>query len=124
MGSVGQDSGSRLSALRDFSAGLKNLRRRAEDFSNPSASSFAEEYTPAVRQVAVEPVEMPALPELSAGESLPSRRVITAPQILPPKIAGERADSPRTGTSTRRDRRRSVDNVEILPSRRGQYKKK
>jgi len=122
--SMGQGKGSRLSALRsqDFSMGMKNLRRRKDDLPDTPPMPFTVEYAPTLRQAVVEST----VPELMAGEpeGLPARRVITAAQILPPKSPVESVGSPLKGSSTRRDRRRSVDNVDILPSRRGQYKKR
>lgn len=102
--------------------GMKNLRRRKDDLPDTPPMPFTVEYAPTLRQAVVEST----VPELMAGEpeGLPARRVITAAQILPPKSPVESVGSPLKGSSTRRDRRRSVDNVDILPSRRGQYKKR
>jgi hypothetical protein len=62
---------------------------------------------------------------LNIGGAAP--RLITAPpQFLPPKpavIPITRDDASASESSTRPDRRATYDGVEILPSRRGQYKK-
>jgi len=49
------------------------------------------------------------------------------PEILPPEPASDNTDKERSWASkgkARRDRRDAFDDVEILPSWRGQYKKK
>jgi hypothetical protein len=54
------------------------------------------------------------------------RLVTTAPEFLPPKpvvLEFDKTD-PRTGEPwARQDRRDSQDRVDILPSKRGQYRK-
>jgi hypothetical protein len=56
-----------------------------------------------------------------------SPRLVTAtPEFLPPRpqvIEFEKADAHLGESSTRQDRRPAADRVEILPSKRGQYKK-
>jgi hypothetical protein len=56
-----------------------------------------------------------------------SPRVVTAqPEFLPPKsvvIEIDKTDAHVGESSTRQDRRAAFDRVDILPSKRGQYKK-
>jgi hypothetical protein len=56
-----------------------------------------------------------------------SPRLVTAPpEFLPPKsqvIEFDKAEARVGESSTRQDRRPAADRVEILPSKRGQYKK-
>jgi hypothetical protein len=53
--------------------------------------------------------------------------LITAPpEFLPPRpivINVDREGVPAGESSTRQDRRAAYDNIQILPSKRGQYKK-
>lgn len=117
---------SRLSGLRNllFVLGVKNgqhaeepgeqagrewdgdLRTKPQSFGR--AADEAREYT-----------------ERNIGGASP--RLVTAPpEFLPPKpiiIEFEKADARVGESSTRQDRRVSADGVEILPSKRGQYKK-
>ena len=62
---------------------------------------------------------------ISVGGASP--RLITAPpEFLPPRpivINVDREGAPAGESSTRQDRRAPYDNIQILPSRRGQYKK-
>jgi len=62
---------------------------------------------------------------VSVGGASP--RLITAPpEFLPPRpivINVDREGAPAGESSTRQDRRAPYDNIQILPSRRGQYKK-
>jgi hypothetical protein len=62
----------------------------------------------------------------SASDASPT--LVTAPpEILPPEQAAEKTDKKSSWANkikARRDRRDAFDDVEILPSWRGQYKKK
>jgi hypothetical protein len=62
---------------------------------------------------------------ISVGGASP--RLITAPpEFLPPRpivVNVDREGPPASGSSTRQDRRAAYDNIQILPSKRGQYKK-
>jgi hypothetical protein len=52
--------------------------------------------------------------------------VTAAPEVLPPRpivIDVAKLDETKGESSTRQDRRASFDGIEILPSKRGQYKK-
>jgi hypothetical protein len=63
--------------------------------------------------------------ERSVGGASP--RLVTAPpEFLPPRpqvIEFDKGEARSGESSTRQDRRPSADRVEILPSKRGQYKK-
>jgi hypothetical protein len=62
---------------------------------------------------------------ISVGGASP--RLITAPpEFLPPRpivIHVDREGAAAGESSTRQDRRAAYDNIQILPSKRGQYKK-
>jgi len=64
---------------------------------------------------------------LKEAASVSKQRVTAPPEFLPPKIEVESADKERSNASkaaARQDRRDSFDDVEILPSWHGQYKKR
>lgn len=107
----------RLSGLRNvlFSLGLNNLNKTRE-----SEGQFVQPLPPreAVAQPAAQPVEyhrtFVPYTEPVAGEK--SRLVTATPEFLPPQLEPK--------TAARRDRRDAYDEVEILPSWRGQYRRK
>ena len=110
----------RLSGLRNvlFSLGLNNLNKTRE-----GEVQYEQPLPP--REPVAQPVEyhrtFVPYTEPAAGES--SKLVTTTPEFLPPQHEhkGRRQDGE---GATRRDRRDSYDDVEILPSWRGQYKRK
>jgi uncharacterized protein involved in exopolysaccharide biosynthesis/Mrp family chromosome partitioning ATPase len=123
------NAATRMSGLRNliFSLGMKNLNQAPEP-----PEQVAEVAPP------VEPVhERPAYPHAYTPMPQPPVRndsfyasptLVTAPpEFLPPKPLVETTDKERSKASAakgRRDRRDSFDDVEILPSWRGQYKKR
>jgi hypothetical protein len=125
------NAATRMSGLRNliFSLGLKNLHKE-EERRDEDAESVLQPGRGTERQVfAKTSAPTPASVSLSrSSASDDSPTLVTAPpEILPPKPAAEKTDKERTWTSkatARRDRRDAYDDVEILPSWRGQYKKK
>ena len=140
---------SRLNGLRGvlFDHGLKNLNRphAAETGEVPQAAppleslyappsvgpSYAEQ-----RRESAPPVQEPSVAYAAASSGdLPteisftpsSREVMAEPEFLPPRefipIRNEDSEQDNEGNA-RRDRRDPYDPVDILPSWRGQYKKK
>ena len=128
--SVGEDvSGSRssrLSGLRNllFVLGVKNQQGGEEADeplagSAPGSASNRQSYERTV-------VEAQENAQRNIGGAS-SRLVTAAPEFLPPKpvvLEFDKAADARVGeSSTRQDRRASADGVDILPSKRGQYRK-
>ncbi len=73
------------------------------------------------------PVPGPVLIEDPKTVSEPAMRVTAQPEFLPPREfipMKDREPIPETPSSTRGDRREEFDDLQILPSRRGQYKKR
>ena len=118
---------SRLSGLRNllFVLGVKN----AQDGEEPSEAHSAggsklESRTDreSIERTALEEQQQAAW---TMGGASP--RLVTAPpEFLPPKpavIEFNRGDAHAGESSTRQDRRAAADGVEILPSKRGQYKR-
>ena len=116
--------------------GLKNLIESLGLKNQPRPIEPVEAVVQA--QVPIEPVQPRTVyartPPSSAqapvrkSESSASPTLVTAPpEFLPPKPLVEKSEkehsNPNNGTS-RRDRRETFDDVEILPSWRGQYKRK
>lgn len=128
-------STSRLNALRGliFSIGLKNLNKTRESLPleepSPLAPASAVAAIP-VSPTAPEPQDTvrPAAPPIEFRKAQdPIKEVTTIPEILPPKefIPVREGDSTRpTSSPSRSDRREAWDEVQILPSRRGQYKRR
>ena len=110
----------RLSGLRNvlFSLGLNNLNKTRE-------SEGQQEQPLPPREAVAQPVEYHRtfVPYTEPAVGASSKVVTTTPEFLPPQqeSKGRRSDSEAV---TRRDRRDSYDDVEILPSWRGQYKRK
>jgi len=118
---------SRLSGLRTLmtSLGVKNLHKELE------LRKTHLELAPVVER----PIERPvyAQPEAPAAVSdgtieVPVREVMARPEIIPPRIAMEHvereSDLRRAVKSPRVSRWDSADDVETLPSKRGQYRKR
>jgi polysaccharide biosynthesis transport protein len=117
---------SRLSGLRNllFVLGVKN-GQHAEDLGEHGGRAWDGDLRTEPQSFEREIVEAREYAERNIGGASP--RLVTAPpEFLPPKpivIEFEKADARAGESSTRQDRRASVDGVEILPSKRGQYKK-
>jgi hypothetical protein len=118
---------SRLSGLRTLmtSLGVKNLHKELEQ------RKTHLELAPVVER----PIERPiyAQPETPAAVShgtieMPVREVMAHPEIIPPRVAMEHvereSDLRRAVKSPRVSRWDSADDVETLPSKRGQYRKR
>lgn len=128
---------SRLSGLRNllFVLGVKGPHGSlsgsddsAEGQAGPVSSSHVSSTglrseRPAVDRTYAQDAEDAA--SISVGGASP--RLITAPpEFLPPRpivINVDREGVPAGESSTRQDRRAAYDNIQILPSKRGQYKK-
>jgi hypothetical protein len=117
---------SRLSGLRNllFVMGLKDVHG-ADQLSEGHAGS---QFDPRGERETFErtiPQDREDAASSSVGGAAP--RLVTAPPVfLPPKpivINVDREGPPAGESSTRQDRRAAFDGVNILPSRRGQYKK-
>ncbi len=124
---TGSIAASRLSGLRTLmtSLGVKNLHKELE------LRKTHLELAPVVER----PIERPiyAQPETPAAVSdgtieMPVREVMARPEIIPPRVAMEHvereSDLRRSVKSSRVSRWDSVDDVETLPSKRGQYRKR
>lgn len=129
---------SRLSGLRNllFSLGLKNLNSTRESSGyedeplpqsqpDPEYAGYTRVYTAPPAPSAPTPV--PVAPPRSSQVDTAPRLVTAAPEFLPPRPAAQTTGKYQTGdpdATSRRDRRDNYDEVEILPSWRGQYRKK
>jgi hypothetical protein len=116
---------SRLGGLRNLmtSLGIKNLHKEVEHRRADSDPDYATE-----RSVFAQP-DTPL--ELDKGRvKTPPHEVKAAPEIIPPRVAGETAEHEREkemarpAKTTRISQWDTVDEVETLPSRRGQYRKR
>jgi hypothetical protein len=105
---------SRLSGLRSLLFVLGVKESKAED--------QAPDRTRPERAVASQAPPAAGWPAQGA-----SPRLVTAvPEVLPPRpivIDVDKLDETKGQSPTRQDRRASFDGIEILPSKRGQYKK-
>jgi Mrp family chromosome partitioning ATPase len=126
---------SRLNSLRGvlFSLGLKNLSKsrgvaQAGEESSPSLENepkhtvLARRFTPFAESAPVEPA-----PAQAEAPSAPASPVIAEPEFLPPREfvpIKDREPSRETGSGVRYDLLDEDDDIQILPSRRGQYKKR
>jgi uncharacterized protein involved in exopolysaccharide biosynthesis len=139
-GEVADFQTSPLSGLRERSFGeaLKKLNRpedpRADSFDLPGqlqepppvidARPRGPEPPPSARVAPYSAsrvsVPLPGKPRPSTA----SGSVTAQPEILPPTPASEARGKESKGNSDRRDRRDTFDDVEVLPSWRGQYKKR
>jgi hypothetical protein len=126
---------SRLNSLRGvlFSLGLKNLSKSrgaapAGEEPSPSLENepdhtvLARRFTPFAESAPVEPT-----PAQAEAPSAPASPVIAEPEFLPPREfvpIKDREPSRETGSGVRYDLLDEDDDIQILPSRRGQYKKR
>jgi len=113
---------SRLSGLRSllFVLGVKEANTEDE-----AAQRAGSDRAPSDRTVAPPPVSTARWADGGAEGASP-RLVTATPEVLPPKpivIDVDKLDETKGQSSTRQDRRASFDGIEILPSKRGQYKK-
>jgi hypothetical protein len=139
---------SRLNPLRglSFSLGLKNLGKArgvvAREETSPlplqsevERTGITRSFTPFAEPVPVvveiaEPVPVAAIPvetKAPIASQKEVREVTTLPEFLPPKEfipIRDREEGRESGLTSRSDRRDAYDDVQILPSRRGQYKKR
>jgi uncharacterized protein involved in exopolysaccharide biosynthesis len=126
-GGAGSIAASRLSGLRTLmtSLGVKNLHKELElRKTQPELEPVVER--PIVRPVFAQP-ESPAVPPNETTE-MPVREVTARPEIIPPRVAIEHvereSDLRRAAKSPRISRWDTPDDVDILPSKRGQYRKR
>jgi hypothetical protein len=116
-----------------FTLGQKNLHQVRETAERPVEQPI--ERPVAAPPPPFEPIrQRPVYPRASAPipprkePEIPSPTLVTAPpEFLPPKPTVERTEKehgPSSHSTSRRDRRETYDDVEILPSWRGQYKRK
>ena len=128
---VPYNAATRMSGLRNliFSLGLKNLNKAAKP-EDEEAELVPQPGSGTERQVNARPFAPAPSPvnssRSSASGSSPTQ-VTATPEILPPEPTADKSDKEQSWSSkgkTRRDRRDAFDDVEILPSWRGQYKKK
>lgn len=127
---VGDESSarnSRLSGLRNllFVLGVKNPSGAEEAGDSNGAPGSAA--NPRMERLSYERTVLEAQENAARnlGGAIP-RQVMAKPEFLPPKplvVEFDEADIRMGESSTRQDRRISADGVEILPSKRGQYKK-
>ena len=126
---------SRLNGLRGllFSLGLKNLGKTGESAphgensllpleSEQERTVLARTFTPFA-----EPLPASAAPASADAEIAPAKQVTAEPEFLPPREfipLKDREQGQETASTARNDRRDAYDDVQILPSRRGQYKKR
>jgi hypothetical protein len=119
---------SRFDGLRNLVTvlGLKQMHKTAAP--REPAPKFALKTDRGIERTLLVRTFEPAPEPVSASMASASPRLVTAlPEFLPPKPDVDPADadnSGENGSSTRRDRWTGQDEVGILPSRRGQYKRK
>jgi hypothetical protein len=119
------DAATRMSGLRNliFSLGLKNPQQPDEagepHFAPPPQAEPVHE-RPVYAQVSAPVAETAVRREVYGA---PAVKVVAVPEILPPRTIEVNTDSS-TADSARRDRRDPFDDVQILPSKRGQYRKR
>ena len=134
------NSSARLDSLRSpvFNTRLKALHRHVEAQQEPPAAPIYADAPPAMRFVppydAPPATPPPAAPPVSRPEAprpayRPAAAVVAAPEFLPPRPMVEvTAPEPvQTLKPARRERRWDEDlddDVQILPSRRGQYRRR
>jgi hypothetical protein len=115
-----------------FSLGLKNLNKAKEPSveDEVAVSPVESEPEPAVFASTVvpfhEPIPAPVAPP-AVSEVIPPVRQTARPELLSPRefVPLNDREQVREAISTiRKDRRDAYDEVQILPSKRGQYKKK
>jgi hypothetical protein len=106
----------KLTGLRDvlFALGLNNPNRARESVTLPELPQVQPQH-PAEKAAPAPPeTSLPAVQHETPAET--ARVVVVPPELPPPPADSTRKD--------RRDRRDAYDEVEILPSWRGQYKRK
>ncbi len=123
------DAARRMSGLRNLilSLGLKSQNQLAEPVAREAEAPLPVE-PPQQRLAYARPAAPIAETAARHDDAGTSTTLVTAPpEFLPPKSVVEKRETEHSrvnnGTS-RRDRREPYDDVEILPSWRGQYKKK
>lgn len=118
---------SRLSGLRNllFVLGVKD-GNDGDDPELPGGSGAALDArsgsTNSERGISQTPYD----PAGSGGQAASQRLVTAPPEVLPPKtvvVDFDRAHARQGESATRQDRRTAYDGVQILPSKRGQYKR-
>jgi uncharacterized protein involved in exopolysaccharide biosynthesis len=129
--------GSRLNGLRAilFDQGLKNLNRNYENEAEvpqalPAPPPPQPQRAP-VAEARVPETPLPHVPPVKAPRKVAStpspRKVMAEPEFLPPRefipVKSEDAETGE-GTDAHHDRRDPFDQVEILPSWHGQYRRK
>ena len=117
---------SRLTGLRNLLTVLG--KKGQQEFERPPErpAEAVRQLNPVLDSPPVARVIAPAPAMAAAGRvSAPSPRLVTAvPEFLPPKEPVEIRDSAYESTSrSRHDRLETYDDLQILPSRRGQYKR-
>ena len=123
---------SRLSGLRSvlFSLGLKNLNKTRESASldDEPLPAFLNEQERQIHGHAFGPFPEPFSSSVAPTKDNAAAIHVTAiPEFLPPREfipAGGKDQAQSADGATHRDRRDAYDEVEILPSWRGQYKTK
>jgi uncharacterized protein involved in exopolysaccharide biosynthesis len=126
---------SRLSGLRGllFNLSLNNLDKAGASAPQEAVSLPPQKTVLPKRETAVEhtasgqafvPFPEPASTPANAADGDAARRVTAQPEFLPPKPAKGKEDVWGNEGKGHRDRRDPYDEVEILPSWRGQYKKR
>ena len=122
----------RMSGLRNLivTLGLKNMRPAGETempaFETQAPPVEDPRQRPAKTRTDT-PNQSQQVPGRQNPEGASSTLVTAPPEFLPPRLRFEKADreDSASGRSTsRRDRRDTYDDVQILPSWRGQYKRK
>ena len=120
---------SRLSGLRNlfFAKGIKTLHSTREiaipQQPEEPAAEMAVAQTPEIDAVDAVRTFVPFPEPEPEVVSSPEHAVMAEPEFLPPRPMVETTDGDKSETA-RRDRRDTFDDIAILPSWRGQYKKK
>ncbi len=121
---------SRLGGLRNalFAKGLKKLHvtREVEVYKEDPAPVAAPEPEPEVAQMDAPRIFVPFPEETRDAMQVAEPAVVAEPEFLPPRPMVETTGkgNNRNGEATKRDRRDTFDDLAILPSWRGQYRKK
>lgn len=107
-----------------FAAALKNLRKRAEEPATEASSLPVQEAErqPSARVFVQKPIPVQAAPAANVPDIESSTLVTAPPEFLPPKPATEK-DEKGASRSGRLDRKDTYDEVPILPSWHGQYRR-
>jgi capsular polysaccharide biosynthesis protein len=116
---------SRLGGLRNllFALGVKDAHGSEEQQATAGSNFDLRNERPGAERTTSQDADKATA--LNIGGASP-RLVTTPPEFLPPKsivVNVDRADARAGESSTRQDRRAAYDGIDILPSRRGQYKK-